>query len=77
MKIKDCQQEFRTRKVKIPGEYHHQAIMAGLMPPFEGFIFSQWAKGVWIKTDLSSSKIYPITIGNLSDVLEWDIVEQA
>lgn len=34
---------------------------------------SQWQKGVWLKG--KSSRIHPIFVENLSEALEWDVIE--
>lgn len=36
---------------------------------------SQWDRGVWGKKDKSSSTITPIFVEDLSEVLDWEVVQ--
>lgn len=37
--------------------------------------FSQWAKGVWGKKDLSSTQIFPLFCEEIEEALSWEVVE--
>jgi len=41
----------------------------------EVHIYSSWSMGIWVKTDPASERVYPITGINISEVLEWEVVE--
>jgi hypothetical protein len=36
---------------------------------------SQWEKGVWGKKSLDSGQIFPLFCDNLTDAMEWEVVE--
>lgn len=36
---------------------------------------SQWQKGVWGKKDLSSDKVFPLFCENLTDALDWEVLQ--
>jgi len=74
MKLKelDSATNIQTIKVRIPIEFMPKTIGTGLTSR-EVYIFSQWFSGIWVKTDLSSQRMYPLQI-NPSEVLEWEIV---
>lgn len=75
MKVKDLpgDRSLASVKVRIPDKLKPEAFLSGLHI-MEVYVYSQWAKGVWVKPDLQSSRIYPICIP-LEQVLEWEIVE--
>ncbi len=75
MKLKDLPENvpIASVKVKIPEELHKEAILSGL-PVMEVYIYSNWMSGVWVKTDLKSSQIYPICGVRPSTILDWEIV---
>ena len=59
-------------KVRIPAKFRQECVLAGLTTD-EVYLVSSWFNGVWVKTSLNSSRIYPLNI-NPSSVLEWEIV---
>jgi hypothetical protein len=34
----------------------------------------QWGKGVWGKKDISSQKIFPLSVNDIQQALEWELV---
>ena len=36
-------------------------------------IYSGWNKGLWLKTDAQSQRIYPMIIENWKDIDEWKV----
>lgn len=36
---------------------------------------SQWDEGVWGKKDMDSGRVFPLFINNLSECLEWEVIE--
>lgn len=37
---------------------------------------SQWAKGIWYKTDIKSSQMHPLFVEKLEEALEFEVVEE-
>lgn len=72
MKVKDIP-EFRSLteiKVKIPKKFEDRYMgVYGDM-----FIYSYWQKGVWFKKRMKDSQVYPLTMENPKDILEWDVI---
>lgn len=40
-----------------------------------GYYKSQWYGGIWL-SDGKTNRIYPQFVQNLSEVLEWDIIDE-
>jgi len=38
--------------------------------------FSQWQKGVWGKEAANSKQLMPLHVEDLSETLEWEVVEE-
>ena len=74
MKVKDLPKDrpINGVKVKIPHTFRHHLAMAGLMKD-EVYIRSTWERGVWVKEDLASSRMFPLCI-DPKEVLEWKCV---
>ena len=75
MKIKDLPEDKNLKGVKIKIPKGHDEC------PFkEGYWHSQWGyedgkAGVWVKKDPTESRIYPVFLDKLKEVLEWEIAE--
>ena len=76
MKIKDLPEDERLRgvKVRIPHADRLQEY-AGIQAGAEVYIESLWAKGVWVKKSQGDTRIYPVFVKDLQEVLEWEVVE--
>lgn len=59
-------------KVKIPAKFRQERLLSGLITD-KVYLVSSWFNGVWVKTSLNSSRVYPLNI-NPSSVLEWEVV---
>lgn len=59
-------------RVKIPEKYLPAAQLAGLNTDIV-YLFSHWTGGVWVKSDLKSNRMYPLT--GYFDLGEWEIYE--
>lgn len=72
MKVKELpeNQSLTGTKVKIP---KHDAFLSGLNTD-EAYIYSAWFAGIWVKTDLKSSHIYPVPMST-EDMLELEVIE--
>lgn len=47
--------------------------------PLDGkpyYWYSQWQRGVWGKKNMSSSEVFPLTVNDLKEALEWDVSEK-
>ena len=73
MKIKDLPKNTNmgSIKVRVPANIDCEVR--------EGFWHSQWGypegkAGVWLKSDINSSRIYPVCIDSLEQCLEWDVL---
>lgn len=73
MKVKDYDCQLSKLKVKIPDKYKHDCILIGLKTQ-EVYIISQWFKGIWVKPDLKSERMYPLQIPPCT-ILDWDVIE--
>jgi hypothetical protein len=75
MKIKNLppQTNMTGIKIKIPDGH----------PEYDsntGYWVSQWGypdgkAGVWLKKNLNETRIYPIFLDKLDEVLEWDVAD--
>lgn len=72
MKVKELQRPLSGTKVKIPRKDMHLSALAGLMKD-EVYIRSFWEKGIWVKEDLKSERVFPLCV-DPKEVLEWDVV---
>jgi hypothetical protein len=66
MKVKDLPKNclLSTVKVRIPDN---------LSDLKEVYICSHWCAGVWVKSDLQSTRVYPIGVPP-QQVLDWEVV---
>jgi hypothetical protein len=73
MLLKDLEKdtELSTIKVIIPDEYKKEMELSGI-PTNKVYIVSNWNKGIWVKTDLNKSRIYPLCISPFL-ALEFEI----
>lgn len=69
----DSQTNLALVKVRIPNDCKTMAMRVGLETQ-EVFLVSSWSAGVWVKTDLTSERRYPLNIAP-HEVLEWEVVE--
>lgn len=64
---------FKT-KIRIPQKYKEDCFQSGLTTD-KIYLHSSWFCGIWVKTDLSSDRVYPLQI-NPDLILDWEVVEQ-
>jgi hypothetical protein len=76
MRVKDLpgSMNVSTVKVRMPDSLKQDALAAGL-DTMDVYVQSGWQAGIWVKSDLTSNRNYPIMGGRLEDTLEWEIVE--
>lgn len=76
MKIKDLDSSINLRniKIKIPEEHKTKCIICGL-DTMEVYIYSKWNLGIWVKKNKEDSRIYPLTPIDISQCLEWEVVD--
>ena len=75
MKLKDLPGDMNisTVKLQMPLSVFKASDNRGLSSR-EVYIVSQWFCGIWVKTSLSSTRIYPIQIFP-ERILDWKVVE--
>jgi hypothetical protein len=73
MLVKDLSGDLSQIKVKIPNKYKHEISTCGLKTN-EVYLYSSWFSGIWVKDDLSSDRVYPLSIFP-SEVLDFEIVD--
>lgn len=59
-------------KVKIPERFKKECLLSGLSTN-EVYLVSSWFRGIWVKQEINSSRIYPLCISP-DLVLEWEVV---
>ena len=74
MKIKDIKGSLDSIKIKIPDNIFKDNLYGGPKKQ-EVYLTSFWNKGLWVKEDLESTKIFPICIDNVQETLEWEVIE--
>lgn len=71
MKLKDFNGETKDILVEIPDDVFKKNLYAGPKTN-KVYIVSWWGAGLWVKDDLTSTRIYPITDIEPEDALEWN-----
>lgn len=67
----------KTKKIKDLGGVDSLAGVRFVYPK-DGQAYhwvSQWNKGVWGKKDMGSGQVFPLFVNDLSECLEWEVVE--
>ena len=74
MKVKDLREDINLQgiKVKIPKEFQHNYL--GIKG--EMYIYSSWNKGIWLKHSMDDSKIIPLCMHDVKQVLNFTVVKE-
>ena len=74
MKLKDLSggTNISTVKLLMPLDVFRESDNRGL-PSREVYVVSHWFSGIWVKTSLNSTRIYPIQV-HPETVLDWKVV---
>jgi len=74
MKLKDLSggTNISTVKLLMPLDVFRASDNRGLSSR-EVYVVSQWFSGIWVKTNLNSTRIYPIQV-HPQAVLDWKVV---
>jgi hypothetical protein len=71
MKVKDLKSENLVGiKIRIPKKFedNYQKIKGDM------YLFSWWQAGVWLKKNMSDTRMYPLSI-NPKEILNFEIIE--
>jgi len=63
--IKDLPKEQNLRGVKVKTS-------SGQV----GYWYSQWQKGVWLKSDMSKGAVTPVFVEDLKECFNWEVVPE-
>lgn len=77
MKIKDLEKDtlLDSVLVELPEKIMKENSYVGLKQN-KVYIVSLWGSGIWVKENLTSNRVYPISLFSTSEILNLKIVEK-